>query len=670
MNRLRGAASPYLLQHADNPVDWWAWEDAALAEARERDLPIFLSIGYAACHWCHVMAHESFEDQQVAEALRDRYVAIKVDREDRPDIDAVYMAATVALTGRGGWPMTVLLTPDGRPFWAGTYLPKNHLIGLLDAAWQAWRERRGDIESSAGQIAAALRESGRAEDGGRTGSETTPIDTRLLEQALSAVATTYDAARGGFGGAPKFPPSMVLDWLLAHHGRTGSAPARAMAAGSFEAMARGGMYDQLAGGFARYSTDADWVVPHFEKMLYDNALLLGTYARWHRASGSSLAARIARETADFLIRDLGTPQRAFASALDADTDGIEGLTYAWTPAQLAEALGAADGARAAELLSVTATGTFEHGSSTLQLRREPTPGEEADWWTAARARLLAARNRRPQPARDDKVVTAWNGLAIRALAEAGIALAEPRYVDAARAAASHLLEVHHVGGRLRRTSRAGVVGESAGVATDYGNLAAGLVALAQATGEARWLAAAGDLLATAIARFGAHDGGFYDTPDDGEALVLRPREDGDNAEPCGTSSLAGALLAYGALTGSVEHLDRAHAALASMADVARRNPRFAGHALTVAEAVAAGPLEVAIVTDDPTDPATQALVEAARAARSPGLVLAVGRPDAPGWALLADRPLKDGAPTAYVCRGFACHAPATDAAELAAQLRS
>ncbi|MCA0438033.1 MAG: thioredoxin domain-containing protein [Actinobacteria bacterium] len=672
-NRLREATSPYLLQHADNPVDWQPWDEAALAEARERDLPILLSIGYAACHWCHVMAHESFEDAAVAAALRGRFVAIKVDREERPDLDAVYMAATVALTGRGGWPMTVLLTPQGRPFWAGTYLPRDQFLGLLDAAWQAWQTQRAEIEASAVHIAQALGSAAAGSPGpggsGAGGSGTGGIDERLLEQAVEGVKTSYDAARGGFGGAPKFPPSMVLEWLLAHHGRTGSDAALAMVEGTCEGMARGGMYDQLAGGFARYSTDANWVVPHFEKMLYDNALLLRVYTGWFHATGSRLAERIARETADFLIRDLGTAEGAFASALDADAAGVEGLTYAWTPAQLVEVLGDADGARAAALLSVTETGTFEHGASTLQLRREPDPGEEIEWWGTTRERLLAARADRPQPARDDKVVTAWNGLAIAALAECGATLGSVPYVEAARTAAAYLLGTHLVDGRLRRTSRTGVVGESAGVASDYGTLAAGLVALAQATREARWLTAAGELLATAMARFGADDGGFYDTPDDGEALIVRPREEGDNAEPCGTSSLAGALLAYGALTGSPAHLDRARTALTSMSTVAASSPRFAGRALAVAEAFVAGPLEVAIVAADPRAPDAFDLLAAARRSLSPGLVLAVGRPDEPGWPLLADRPLVGGVPTAYVCRGFSCDAPVTDPAELADRLR-
>ncbi len=683
-NRLSDALSPYLRQHAGNPVDWWPWSDEALAEARHRDVPIFLSIGYAACHWCHVMARESFDDAGVAEALADGFVAVKVDREERPDLDAVYMAATVALTGRGGWPMTVLLAPSGEPIWAGTYLPKDGLLALLASARDVWRHRRDDVMSSGRAIADALTDAARP-------AAPAPLGEVELRGALQVLTRDFDAEAGGFGGAPKFPPTMVLEWLLARHGRIGDPDSYLMVERTCEVMARGGMYDQLAGGFARYSVDARWVVPHFEKMLYDNALLLGVYARAHRAASAApagegappagegapppgdgapsgltpfadLTGRIARETARFLLTDLRTQEGAFASALDADADGVEGLTYAWTPGELADALGAADGARAATLLEVTDSGTFEGGSSTLQLRSDP---DDPAWWNRVRAALLRARADRPQPARDDKVVTAWNGLAIGALADAGVILAEPDFVRTAEEAAAYLLATHWVDGRLRRTSLQGRVSEAAGVAVDYGNLAAGLLRLAQATSEARWAAAAGDVLQVALAHFSLPDGGFADTPDDGETLFTRPREVGDNAEPCGQSSLAGALLAHGALIGSAASLDRAAATLATMGSLGAAAPRFAGHALTVAEWSLAGPLQVAVVTGEASDPRALALLAAARHGASPGAVVAYGRPDAEGWPLLADRPLIGGAPVAYVCRGFVCDAPVTDASTLA-----
>ena len=655
-NRLATATSPYLLQHRDNPVDWWEWESAAFAAAAERDVPVFLSVGYSACHWCHVMAHESFEDAEVARAINAGYVAVKVDREERPDVDAVYMAATQALTGQGGWPMTVLMTPDREPFFCGTYFPKEQLLQVLDAVSDAWRTRRDEVLASSTHIVGALREA------------TTPpphaLTTGHLDAAAAALRPQFDAARGGFGRAPKFPPSLALEFLLRHHGRTGDAGALEMVDATCTAMARGGIYDQLAGGFARYAVDIAWVVPHFEKMLYDNALLTRVYAHWWRATGSPLAERVARETADFLLRDLGTSEGGFASALDADAAGVEGLTYAWSRPLLDAVLGADDGERAADLLRVTDDGTFEDGLSTLQLPVDPA---DPVWWDGVRSRLLTARAGRPQPGRDDKVVTAWNGLAVAALADLGSILGEPRYVEAATRAATFLVDTHLVDGRLRRSSRNGLVGNAVGVADDYGDLAEGLLALHQATADPRWLATAGDLLDTALRHFAAGDGGFHDTADDAEPLFTRPRALGDNVEPSGTTSLAGALLTYGALTASTRHLDAASAAIDAVGAVAAQNPRFAGWALAVAEARAAGPLQVAVVGSGSE---LDALVAEARAATSPGLVLVAGEPDAAGIPLLADRPLVDGRSAAYVCRGFVCDRPTTDPAELRRQLQT
>ncbi|GAB3450280.1 thioredoxin domain-containing protein [Phycicoccus ginsengisoli] len=654
-NRLADSTSPYLLQHADNPVDWQEWGEEAFAEARRRDVPVLLSVGYAACHWCHVMAHETFEDEEVAAALNPHFVAVKVDREERPDVDAVYMSATTALTGHGGWPMTCVLTPDGEPFFAGTYFPRGQFLQLLAQVRTVWAEQRERVLESSAHIAGRLRE---------MSSAATPsaLDEQALAQAAAGLRRQFDDARGGFGGAPKFPPSMVLEFLLRHHARTGSADALAMVERTCTAMARGGTYDQLGGGFARYSVDADWVVPHFEKMLYDNAQLLRVYSHWLRATGDPLARRVAAETAEFLRRDLLTGTGGFASALDADTDGVEGLTYAWTPQQLVEVLGEHDGAHAAELLSVTAGGTFEHGSSTLQLRTDP---DDAQWWAGVRSRLLAARDERPQPARDDKVVTSWNGLAVAALADASLALDDPSLLELARACAEFVVGTHLVDGRLRRSSRDGRVGAAAGVADDHGNLAEGLLALHQATGEARWLETARQLLEVAVEQFGADDGGFHDTAADAEPLVLRPRSPADNAEPSGQSAIAGALLTCSALTGDTAMRERAGAALSSSGFLAARDPRFAGWALAVAEASAAGPLQVAVVGEG--DDAA-GLLAVARASSSPGLVLAHGRPDSPGVPLLADRPLVGGAAAAYVCRGFVCDAPVTDVAALSAAL--
>jgi uncharacterized protein len=658
-NRLAGATSPYLLQHADNPVDWWEWSDEAFEEAARRDVPVLLSVGYAACHWCHVMAHESFEDRATAEQINAGFVAVKVDREERPDIDAVYMGAIQAMTGQGGWPMTCFLTPAGEPFHCGTYYPTPQFRRLLAAVTETWRDDAARVRSGAGQIAARLADNATAV------LPPAGIDADALEEAVRTLTGEFDPVHGGFGGAPKFPPSMILEFLLRHHERTGSADALRTVEVTAGRMARGGLYDQLAGGFARYSVDDRWVVPHFEKMLYDNALLLRAYAHLARVPGPQqpLARRVAEETSAFLLRDLRTPEGGFASALDADTDGVEGLTYAWTPAQLAEVLGD-DAGWAAELLVVTPSGTFEHGSSTLQL---PVDADDPARWERVRAALLAARNRRPQPARDDKVVTAWNGMAVLALAEAGAALGRADWVAAADATADLLLERHLVDGRVRRSSRDGVVGAAAGVLDDHAFLAEALLALHQATGAATRLDQAVEILDLTLTRFAADDpGSFFDTADDAEALLHRPREITDNATPSGAAALAGALLTASVLVDDPQrYRETAEEALRSAGTLARRFPRFAGHWLTVAEAAVRGPLQVAVVGPEPE---RAALVAHARAIAPGGTVVVAGDPDAPGVPLLAHRPLVGGAPAAYVCRGFVCDRPVTTPEELTAVL--
>jgi uncharacterized protein len=415
-NTLGLATSPYLRQHADNPVHWQQWTPQAMEDAADRDVPILLSIGYAACHWCHVMAHESFEDDEVAAAMNADFVCVKVDREERPDIDAVYMNATVALTGHGGWPMTCFLTPDGRPFFCGTYYPKDGFLQLLSAVSETWRDRRGEVEEASDHIAGELRKMSSGLPGGGP-----DVDPALCDHAVAAVLADQDTAHGGFGGAPKFPPSAVLEALLRHYERTGSPAALEAVERTGSAMARGGIYDQLAGGFARYSVDNAWVVPHFEKMLYDNALLLRAYAHWARRTGNPLARRVTAQTAQFLLDEL-SDGAMFISSLDADADGREGSTYVWTPQQLTELLGPDDGRWAAEVFAVTGPGTFEHGTSVLQLPGDPDDPQRLE---RVRGALLAARRTRTQPGRDDKVVTSWNGLTITALAEAGVALQEP-----------------------------------------------------------------------------------------------------------------------------------------------------------------------------------------------------------------------------------------------------
>ncbi|MGW6291556.1 thioredoxin domain-containing protein [Streptomyces sp. NPDC055058] len=665
-NRLAQATSPYLLQHADNPVDWWPWEAGAFEEARRRDVPVLLSVGYSACHWCHVMAHESFEDQETAGYLNAHFVSVKVDREERPDVDAVYMEAVQAATGHGGWPMTVFLTPDAEPFYFGTYFPPEPRQGMpsfrqvLQGVHQAWQERRDEVADVAGKIAADLAAREIA-----FGDAQVPGEQELA-QALLGLTRDYDPQRGGFGGAPKFPPSMVLEFLLRHHARTGAEGALQMAADTCERMARGGIYDQLGGGFARYSVDRDWTVPHFEKMLYDNALLCRVYAHLWRSTGSELARRVALETADFMVRELRTPEGGFASALDADSDDgtgrhTEGAYYVWTPAQLREVLGEADAELAARYFGVTEEGTFEEGASVLQLpqRDEVFDAERID---GIRERLLAARSSRPAPGRDDKVVAAWNGLAVAALAETGAYFGRPDLTEAAVAAADLLVRVHlDEQAALARTSKDGRAGVNAGVLEDYADVAEGFLALASVTGEGVWLEFAGLLLGHVLARFTDEESGaLFDTAADAERLIRRPQDPTDNAAPSGWTAAAGALLGYAAHTGSARHRTAAERALGVVKALGPRVPRFIGWGLAVAEALLDGPREVAVVGPAPEDPGTVALHRTALLGTAPGAVVAVGTPESDEFPLLADRPLVDGRPAAYVCRNFTCDAPTTE----------
>ncbi|MCX4548594.1 MULTISPECIES: thioredoxin domain-containing protein [unclassified Streptomyces] len=666
MNRLAGVTSPYLLQHADNPVDWWPWTPEAFEEARRRDVPILLSVGYSACHWCHVMAHESFEDDATAAYMNEHFVSVKVDREERPDIDAVYMEAVQAATGQGGWPMSVFLTAEARPFYFGTYFPPEPRHGMpsfrqvLEGVHTAWTDRRGEVDEVAAKVVHDL--------AGRSLAADAPErpDAADLARALLALSREYDAKSAGFGGAPKFPPSMALEFLLRHHARTGSDGALQMAADTCEAMARGGIYDQLGGGFARYSVDRDWVVPHFEKMLYDNALLCRVYAHLWRTTGSALARRVALETADFIAGQLRTPEGGFASALDADSEDatgkhVEGAYYVWTPAQLREVLGEEDGERAALLYGVTGDGTFEEGASVLQL-----PGDDVP--AGLRERLLAARALRPCPGRDDKIVAAWNGLAIAALAETGAYFDRPDLVERATEAADLLVRVHmNDGARLSRTSKDGRVGANSGVLEDYADVAEGFLALAGVTGEGVWLEFAGFLLDLVLDQFIGENGTLYDTAHDAEPLIRRPQDPTDTATPSGWTAAAGALLSYAAHTGSEAHRTAAERALGVVKALGPRAPRFIGWGLAVAEAALDGPREVAVV-GPAGDAGTAALHRTALLGTAPGAVVAVGESGGGEFPLLADRPLIDGRAAAYVCRNFTCDAPTPDPAVLAGKL--
>ncbi|MET8643824.1 thioredoxin domain-containing protein [Streptomyces sp. NPDC004096] len=664
-NRLAHETSPYLLQHADNPVDWWPWSEEAFEEARRRDVPVLLSVGYSSCHWCHVMAHESFEDGATAAYLNEHFVSVKVDREERPDVDAVYMEAVQAATGQGGWPMTVFLTPEAAPFYFGTYFPPAPRHGMpafrqvLEGVRQAWADRQEEVAEVAGKIVRDL--AGRELEYG----DTRPPGADELAQALLGLTREYDPQRGGFGGAPKFPPSMVLEFLLRHHARTGSEGALQMAQDTCERMARGGIYDQLGGGFARYSVDRDWVVPHFEKMLYDNALLCRVYAHLWRATGSGLARRVAVETADFMVRELRTKEGGFASALDADSDDgsgrhVEGAAYVWTPAQLEEVLGPEDAELAARYFGVTDEGTFEHGSSVLQLPQQEGV-VDAGRIASIRSRLLAGRAERPAPGRDDKVVAAWNGLAVAALAETGAYFDRPDLVEAAIGAADLLVRLHmDERARLARTSRDGQVGSHTGVLEDYADVAEGFLALASVTGEGVWLEFAGFLLDHVLIRFTDDSGALYDTAADAEKLIRRPQDPTDNATPSGWTAAAGALLSYAAQTGSEPHRTAAERALGVVKALGPRVPRFVGWGLAVAEAFLDGPREVAVVGPALDDPATRTLHRTALLGTAPGAVVAVGTPGSEELPLLADRVLVGDEPAAYVCRNFTCDAPTTD----------
>ncbi|MEU1028786.1 thioredoxin domain-containing protein [Streptomyces mirabilis] len=674
-NRLAHETSPYLLQHADNPVDWWPWSAEAFEEARKRGVPVLLSVGYSSCHWCHVMAHESFEDEATAAYLNEHFVSVKVDREERPDVDAVYMEAVQAATGQGGWPMTVFLTPDAEPFYFGTYFPPAPRHGMpsfrqvLEGVHTAWTDRRGEVAEVAGKIVRDLAEREMSFGSGEVPGE------EDLAGALLGLTREYDASRGGFGGAPKFPPSMVIEFLLRHHARTGSEGALQMAQDTCERMARGGIYDQLGGGFARYSVDREWIVPHFEKMLYDNALLCRVYAHLWRTTGSELARRVALETADFMVGELRTNEGGFASALDADSDDgtgkhVEGAYYVWTPRQLREVLGAEDGELAARYFGVTEEGTFEEGSSVLQL---PQRDElfDAEKVADMRRRLLAARAERPAPGRDDKIVAAWNGLAVAALAETGAYFDRPDLVDAAIAAADLLVRVHMDDrARLSRTSKDGRAGANAGVLEDYADVAEGFLALASVTGEGVWLEFAGFLLDQVIMQFtDPESGALYDTAADAERLIRRPQDPTDNATPSGWSAAAGALLSYAAQTGAEPHRTAAERALGVVKALGPRAPRFIGWGLAVAEALLDGPREVAVVGPE-GHPLTKALHRSALLGTAPGAVVAVGTPESDELPLLADRPLVQGEPAAYVCRNFTCDAPTTDPDRLRTALSS
>jgi len=674
-NRLIGETSPYLLQHAHNPVDWYPWGEEALRRAREEDKPIFLSIGYAACHWCHVMERESFEDPAVAQLMNEHFVNVKVDREERPDLDDIYMKAVVALTGHGGWPMSVFLTPEGVPFYGGTYFPPEPRHGLpsfrqvLEAIAAAWRHRRDEVLRGGQALLEVLRR------GDAPAQADSTLRPATLDAAFAQLERQFDLAHGGWGGAPKFPQPMALEFLLRTYVRTGEESARRMAERTLEKMARGGIYDHLGGGFHRYAVDALWRVPHFEKMLYDNAQLARVYVQAWQVTRRPLYRTVAEETADYLLREMQDPAGGFYSSLDADAEGEEGKFYVWTPQEVRAALGD-DAPLFEDAYGVTAEGNFE-GRCVLYRAREPDVlaerwGADADALearlAAARRRLVAVRAGRVRPGCDDKVLAAWNGLAIGALADAARVLGRDDYREAAARAAAFVLEAMRTPqGRLRRSWRRGVARGEAFL-EDYANLIDGLLALYEATFESRWFVEARRLADVMIAHYRDPAGGFFDVADDHEALVVRPRSLQDTATPSGGAAAAGALLRLAALTGEGRYRDLAETALRTVQPLAATYPTAFARWLCALDFALAAPREVAIV-GDPTSAEVRALLEVLWGAYRPNQVVALARPgETPVVPLLEGRTALDGRATAFVCERFACRLPVTEPADLAAQL--
>jgi hypothetical protein len=667
-NRLAGETSPYLLQHAHNPVDWWPWGPDALARAKLLDRPIFLSIGYAACHWCHVMERESFEDETTAAFLNDHFIPIKVDREERPDLDQVYMSAVQAMTGAGGWPMSVFLTPEGRPFYGGTYFPDEPRHGMpafrqvLEGVERAFREDRAGVDAAGVRLVEAIVQHSRASG---DGVPALPAGS-ALDAAVAALEASFDAHHGGWGRAPKFPQPMAIEFLLGRAVVAADVRALAIARRSLDAMANGGIHDQLGGGFHRYATDAAWLVPHFEQMLYDNAQLARVYALGWAVTGDRRYRDVAAGTCEYLLRELRLPDGTFAASQDADTDGSEGGTFTWRAGEISDVLGDLAPAFAAAY-GVTDDGNWE--GVTILSRITPT-GDAADeaLLVAARQALYAARARRPAPARDDTVVAGWNGLAIAALADAGRYLDEPRYVEAAVLAATAILAgLRGPDGRLGRSWKDGrATGQ--GVLEDYTHLAAGLLALYEATFDERWFVTARELAGIVVARFADPMGGFHDVADDHETLVARPRDNQDNATPAGSSMAARVLLRLAALTGDGAYRTQAERAIGQVAADAVRYPTAFANWLSALAAAIGDPIEVAIV-GDPAAPATAPLIDVVRSAYRPDRVIAVSAdPDASEIPLLRGRSLVGGRPAAYVCRRFACRRPVTTADDLRREL--
>jgi len=663
-NRLAQETSPYLLEHANNPVDWYPWGPEALARARRENKPILLSIGYSACHWCHVMARESFEDSEIAALINRDFVAIKVDREERPDLDQVYMRAVQAMTGSGGWPMTAFLLPDATPFFAGTYFPPSDRFGMpsfrrvLAAVTDAFSNRMGEVEATATQVREYLQRPAVPLAAGS-------LTPALLDEASTRLARDHDPTHGGFGSAPKFPQPMLVDFLLRSHRRTGDPSVLAMAQQTLQAMAAGGMYDQLGGGFHRYSVDERWLVPHFEKMLYDNALLPRAYLDAWQLTGDAGFRRVVEDTLAFVQRELLSPDGGFYSSLDADSEGEEGRFYVWTPHELELALGVDDATAVARAFDVSDAGNFD-GRNILH----PMTPDASAVLAGVRERLLAARAGRVRPHRDEKVIAGWNGLMLRAFAEAGRVLDRPDLLSIAEANARFLLSRMRTGERMRRSYKDGRA-TLAGYLEDQAAVADGLLSLYEATFETRWLDEVRRLMRETLAAFwDAPRGAFFDTAADQEQLVVRPQDVTDNAIPSGTSMAVDVLLRGGRLLGEDSWIAIARSSLERLAPTAAKAPLAFGRLLAALDFELGRPVELAVI-GPLADAKTRRLLDVARLRYLPNRLLAAAPDgDGRGIPLLAERRALNGAATAYLCEGFVCQSPTTDPAELQRQLET
>jgi uncharacterized protein YyaL (SSP411 family) len=679
-NKLINETSPYLLQHAHNPVDWYPWGPEALERSRAEDKPILLSIGYSACHWCHVMEHESFENEDIARLMNENFICIKVDREERPDLDSIYMNAVQMITGHGGWPMTMFLTPDLKPFYGGTYYPPEDRRGMagfprvLTAIADSYKNRRDEIFSSADAITAELKKSDRFT------ASNEMLTTDVLNSAFSALAGNFDQQNGGFGGAPKFPPSMTLMFLLRHHKRTNSPEALNMVETTLTKMAGGGMYDHLGGGFARYSVDAHWLVPHFEKMLYDNALLTRIYLYAYQQTKNPLYRRIAEETLEYIIRDMTDRSGGFYSSEDADSEGEEGKFYVWSRAEVLEVLGEEAGSIFCEFFDVTEEANFENGKSILNTPRslEEFANEKGTnvedlgkTINAGKRKLLHVREQRVRPGRDDKTLAAWNGLMLTAFAEAANVLGRDDYREVAVRNAEFITTQLMRDGRLLRTYKSGQA-KLNGYLEDYAYVIEGLLAVYEATFELKFFTQAGELADTMMAKFwDEQDGGFYFTSSDHEKLITRTKDYLDNATPSGNSVAAAALLRLGLLTHNSDYSHRAATILRSLHSAMSRYPSAFGYMLSALDFYLSEPKEIAIVGELDSHE-IRSFVEEIYSRYIPNKVVAGSLPNderaASEIVLLADRSAINGLATAYVCRNYTCLEPATTVEEFIRRL--